>query len=292
LAVASVLVVFTPTTAQKRGRGMVQFKSWRSYHRFEHHVKSQNRYIRDAETEEFLDAILVTGETRKTPLPKKRYLWRAQLGHDWEPVYQPDPDPSSNEREYITDIECPHPPERMKPCQGTASEGRANPKGIPYLYLSKSKDTAMSEVRPWVGSFISVGQFETLRDLVLVNCSSEPRKLMFYFEEPAPFEREQAVWSDINHAFSKPVNPSDLIADYVPTQIIAELFKNNGFDGLVYNSSLGEDLNVVVFDLDSVRLICCYLYEAKTVKFQFNQSGSPYSIRMPVGFVRRQEGSC
>jgi hypothetical protein len=164
----------------------------------------------------------------------------------------------------------------MKPCQGTASEGRANPKGIPYLYLSEGKNTAMAEVRPWVGSLISVGQFETLRDLVLINCSSEHPKVMFYIEEPDPLKREQAVWYDINRAFSRPVNPSDSLADYAPTQIIAELFKNNGFDGIVYNSSLGEDLNVVLFDLDSVRGICRYLYETKTVKFKFDPSKSPY----------------
>jgi hypothetical protein len=255
---------------------MVQFKSWLSYRRFEHHVKNQNRYIRDAETEEFLDAVLVTGKTRKAPLPQKSYLWRAQLGHDLYPWYQPDTDSSSNEEEYITDIECPHPPKRMKPCQGTASEGRANPKGIPYLYLSKGKDTAMSEVRPWVGSLISVSQFETLRDLLLLNCSEPLKHKIPLLKEPAPLEREQAVWCAINGAFSKPVNLSDRIADYFPTQIIAELFKNNGFDGIAYNSSLGEDLNVVLFDLDSVREICCYLYEAKKVKFKFDRSGSPH----------------
>ncbi len=255
---------------------MAQFKSWLSYRRFEHHVKSQNRYIRDAETEEFLDAILVTGKARKEPLPKKRYLWRAQLGHDLGPLYQQDLESPSNYKEYVADIECPHPPERMKPCLGRASEGRANPKGIPYIYLSRGKDTAMSEVRPWVGSLISVGQFKTLRDLVLVNCSSDQQKIIHHFAEPTPLEREHAVWYHISSAFSKPVNPSDHIADYIPTQIIAELFKNNGFDGIMYNSSLGEDLNVVLFDLDSVELINCYLYKTKTVKFEFVQSGNPY----------------
>ena len=45
----------------------------------------------------------------------------------------------------------------MKPLERIALEGRTNPKGIPYLYLSSKKETAMSEVRPWIGGYISLG---------------------------------------------------------------------------------------------------------------------------------------
>src|SRR3546814_9987253 len=51
-------------------------------------------------------------------------------------------------------------PERMRPLADRATEGRANPKGIPMLYLCSSKDAAMSEVRPWLGSMVSLGHFE------------------------------------------------------------------------------------------------------------------------------------
>lgn len=40
----------------------------------------------------------------------------------------------------------------MKPLSNSASEGRANPKGIPYLYVATDKETAMSEVRPSLGA--------------------------------------------------------------------------------------------------------------------------------------------
>ena len=48
----------------------------------------------------------------------------------------------------------------MKPLGGRATDGRANPRGIPCLYLATTKETAMSEVRPWIGSYVSAGQFE------------------------------------------------------------------------------------------------------------------------------------
>lgn len=53
----------------------------------------------------------------------------------------------------------------MKPLRDKASEGRANPKGIPYLYLATTKEAPMSEVRPWIGSDISVGQFKLISQL-------------------------------------------------------------------------------------------------------------------------------
>ncbi|MFZ0569740.1 MAG: RES domain-containing protein [Rhodomicrobium sp.] len=44
----------------------------------------------------------------------------------------------------------------MKPIPNWLSEGRANPRGIPYLYLASTRDTALAEVRPWIGSHITV----------------------------------------------------------------------------------------------------------------------------------------
>ena len=123
------------------------------------------------------------------------------------------------------------PMERMKPLKDRAVEGRANPKGIPYLYLATNRETALAEVRPWIGSLISVGAFEILRELRIVNCSSDDHNII-YREEPPPEEREKAVWVSIDRAFSRPVDPSDDVAAYVPTQILAELFKAEGYDGI------------------------------------------------------------
>jgi len=170
----------------------------------------------------------------------------------------------------------------MKPLSNKASEGRVNPKGIPYLYLATDKETAMAEIRPWLGSEISVGQFKILQDLVVVDCSiHEGHKggFTFYLKEPNPEKRERAVWSDIDDAFSTPVNPSDHSADYVPTQIIAELFKNNGADGILYRSSLGRGFNVVLFDVSLADIVNCFLYEATNISFEFKEIANPYFVR-------------
>jgi hypothetical protein len=250
---------------------MPEFKSWRSFWKFEQATKNQTRYVHAPEVEAFLDTVLQTTEKRIEVIAQEQILWRAQLGCDWEPIYE--------KGEYIDDNPTPQPPERMKPLSGRASEGRANPKGIPYLYLATNRDTALAEVRPWIGSFISVGQFKTLRELRLVNCTTHQRGFRFYLKEPSAEEREESVWADIDRAFARPVSPSDDIADYVPTQIVAELFKANNFDGVAYRSSLGDGHNVALFDLDMAELVSCFLFQVKSIRFEFQESANPYIVR-------------
>lgn len=167
----------------------------------------------------------------------------------------------------------------MKPLKAEAKEGRANPKGIPYLYTSNRKEIAIAEVRPWLGALLSVGQFKITRDLLIINCSMNENKHIFYLEEPDPQEREKAVWSDIDRAFSRPVSMNDSSADYVPTQILAELFKAEGFDGIAYRSAFGEGFNIAIFDIDVAELINCFLFEVKDIKLNFKEAASPYFVK-------------
>lgn len=252
---------------------MADFRSWRSYWDFERRVRHESRYIRTPDDQEFLAAVLATSRDRKVQMPAGKLFWRSQLGHDWRPEHQ--------DGQYMGDVPCPYPPERMKPLDGKAKEGRANPKGIPYLYLATTRDTALSEVRPWIGSSISVAQFKTTKQLTIVDCSRlHAEGFVFHFEEPLPAEREKAVWAHIDRAFSEPVNPTDDAADYAPTQVIAELFKSDGADGIAYKSAFGQDgFNLVLFDITVAELLNCGLFEAKSLKFEFRETDNPYFVR-------------
>ena len=72
---------------------------------------------------------------------------------------------------------------------------------------------------------------------------------------------------------------NDKSSDYVPTQIIAEFFRNEGFDGVVYKSVLSNGYNIALFDIDVANIVNCFLYEVEKVKFNFNQSAKPYFLR-------------
>ena len=79
----------------------------------------------------------------------------------------------------------------------------------------------MAEVRPWIGSYVSIAQFSVMREVRVVNCTTDDHRSMIYASEPEPEERERAVWRDIDRAFSQPVSSADDTADYSPTQVIA-----------------------------------------------------------------------
>ena len=242
---------------------MITFKSWRSYRDFERAVKRKTRYLFDSDIKDFLGTVLETAKSRIEKLNAGAIYWRSQLGHDWEPS---------------DDGPAPYHTERMKPLKESATEGRANPKGIPYLYLSTDKNTAMAEVRPWIGSYISLAEFKLLKDVNIINCSTHKKWPVFYSEEPGPNKRKLAVWQDIDEAFSRPVTTNENSVDYVPTQIIAELYKNNGFDGIAYRSSLGKGHNIALFNLGAADLCNCTLFCVKEISFNFSQASNTYFI--------------
>lgn len=249
----------------------MSFKSWRSYLNFKYAVDTKQRYILDEESKDFLNSIIDTCGDRERSLKKGSIVWRAQNGHSWRPLYQHVPE--TNEDIHVDDLPTPFPKGRMKPLVDSAAEGRANSKGIPCLYVATDKETAMSEVRPWLGAILSVAQLRLTRDLKVLDFSVEQGKnnLLLYFEEPTSEKIIQAVWSDIDNAFSKPTKASDLKSEYAPTQIISEFIKSKRYDGIAYKSALAEGHNICLFDLESADVVDCSIYEPIKISFDFKR---------------------
>jgi len=239
------------------------FDSWLSYWSFAAAVKTKQRYIHENDTQNFLDTVLSTLPSRIKTIEEGTPLWRAQKG------YKKD---TQND-----DIPMPFLAERMKPLKDKAKEGRANPKGIPYLYLATNQKTAISEVRPWVGSLISLANFMVSNRLEIIDCTSDEAYLPIYLrnDEPNDITKEMHVWSDINKAFSDPVDQTDDIADYVPTQILSELFKTNGYDGIEYSSRLADGNNIVLFDLNNATPVHCQLHKVVSLNVEHEEDANP-----------------
>ncbi|MDK9784823.1 RES family NAD+ phosphorylase [Vibrio sp. B172a] len=248
----------------------MSFKSWRSYMNFSYAVKNKLRYVLDQESKDFLKEIENTCASRVEIIEPNSQMWRAQLGHDEEAYFQHDI--------HIDDFPVPYSASRMKPLSNSASEGRANPKGIPCLYVASTKETAMSEIRPWLGSIISVAKFTNARELRVIDCSKYHGDLSpIYLTEPDDNKKQQAVWLHIDKAFSEPVSNSDVKSDYAPTQIIAELIKSLGYDGVAFKSSLSDGLNIALFDLESAQFQSCSLCQTKEIEFSFNGVSTPFN---------------
>ena len=142
---------------------MTTFPSWRSYEKFRWAVSRQLRYVRSPGIDQFLEAVLATSHARQAGLEEGTILWRSQLGHDWR---------EEGEGDAAFEVPCAYPPSRMTPFPGSSlRRPRETREGFPCLYLADRKITAIAEVRPWMGAYVSVAQFKVLRPLRIIDCA-------------------------------------------------------------------------------------------------------------------------
>lgn len=152
----------------------------------------------------------------------------------------------------------PYSPENMmSPAANTVKGGRANPLGIPYLYLCDNPETVLYEVRAAFLDELSVGVFHLkdehssikIVDFTEVTPLFQPTKVNETIKAHLLRER-------ISIDLSKPMRRYDSEVEYIPTQFICEFIKIfTGAFGIRFTSSLHpKGKNVVIFDQD---LISC-----------------------------------
>lgn len=251
------------------------WRGWDSYHKFAQSVKSDLRYVRSKPSNDFLDEVLASCARRKLVIRKDSIFWRARLGCDSVEVEQTDGEVTA-----VYEQDRPYGAQGMKPIPNWQSEGRANPRGIPCLYVATTRDTALAEIRPWIGAFSSVAQLKVVRDLNVIDCSKHHEKNAFIkvFGDKT-LSREDGIWIAIDRAFATPVGKDVESREYVATQILAELFKSASFDGIVYKSLLSEDgYNVALFNLNDADVINCALFTAKSIMFEFDDQHMQYFV--------------
>jgi hypothetical protein len=138
------------------------------------------------------------------------------------------------------------------PPKRTASHGRANPAGIPYLYLGSTLATAISEIRPQTGEIACVADFRTPNNLRLIDLRN-PRKMVspFLLEDAADIGRMRSdlpFLERLGDELTRPVLPQAAAIDYTPSQYLCEFIKKCGYEGVIYRSSVGEGMNLALFN--------------------------------------------
>jgi hypothetical protein len=141
-----------------------------------------------------------------------------------------------------------------------SSHGRANPPGIPYLYLGSDPVSAISEVRPHTGEMACVAEFRLAEGLRLIDLR-DPRTRLSPFsygdeDKIGALREDLALLARLGDELTRPVLPSGAAIDYVPSQYLCELIKNAsyegapraGYDGVLYSSSIGGGINLALFD--------------------------------------------
>jgi hypothetical protein len=91
--------------------------------------------------------------------------------------------------------------------------------------------------------------------------------------DPDPAEISSIVWSRLNSAFSRPIGPNDSAESYRPTQVLAATFKEQGFDGLAYTSSLDAGLNIMLYDLSDAYVEKRQLVRVESVRWEIAKVG-------------------
>ncbi|RPF70967.1 RES family NAD+ phosphorylase [Aurantiacibacter spongiae] len=249
------------------------FGSHEAYRDFDRSVRQTYRFARTQEQTDFLDEVSRTSCNRVRRLQEGLHLYRAQLGFRWR-------------KEEIApgvfdEFPSAYAEDRMFPDAAWVGDGRVNARGIACLYLSTKEVTAALEVRPLIGSHVSIGVFRIKRDLQIVDCSEKLIQPFARLTQNAWSDEdiERQVWTDINNAFSAPVERSDAGLTYVPTQVIAETLRLKGYDGVAYKSGYGEDgFNVALFDTTAAELKMCGLHTVAKMTVELSMADNPYYV--------------
>jgi hypothetical protein len=156
-----------------------------------------------------------------------------------------------------------------KPPLITATAGRANPQGIPYLYLSADKETTVYETRATYLDYVTIGTFRLIEDIKIVKLRT--------VEIQSPFEEEilekllyQPFLKGLEYELSKPLRRFDSELDYLPTQYLCEFIKHLGFDGVEYGSAMKKGgINLAIFNDSKLECFDKEIIEVKDIKISF-----------------------
>jgi hypothetical protein len=168
---------------------------------------------------------------------------------------------TDNQKEFkAEDMGCPE--------KNIVPAGRANPQGIPYLYLSKSYETIFYEVRATYLDEISVGTFRIKEDsnIILVDFT-EKASAFSKIDEIVEFTKSMLLKRYISADLSKPIRRYDSEIEYIPTQFICEYIRYiSDSDGIIFNSSLHSGgKNIVLYEQDKLECIDVKMYRVHNV---------------------------
>lgn len=138
------------------------------------------------------------------------------------------------------------PPKRL------AAHGRANPPGIPYLYSGSQADTAIAETRPHTGEIACVADYTIQQKISVVDlCAPRHRISPLALSDASAIGQLRAdipLLERLGEELTRPVLPSGVAIDYIPSQYLCEFIKKCGFAGVVYRSSVSAGRNLALFD--------------------------------------------
>lgn len=158
--------------------------------------------------------------------------------------------------------------EMFCPKKEVATAGRANPAGIPFLYLSDNPDTVLYEIRASYLDEVSIGTFSVRNSLIspVIISDFTQSETIFHPSKVAQKIKITLLKQKISVDLSKPMRRYDSELEYIPTQFICEFIKiYTGVQGIKFKSSLhASGNNIVIFDQSSME--CVSVKQVKVTK--------------------------
>lgn len=111
-----------------------------------------------------------------------------------------------------------------------SKSGRANPKGIPYLYLANNIKTVLHELRVTKMNYATIAEFMLINNGIIIDLTK------IDLISPFIFESEEMITlhivnrnnlTKIHNEIIKPASKEESYLDYLPTQYIFDFIKKN-----------------------------------------------------------------
>lgn len=136
------------------------------------------------------------------------------------------------------------------PSLNVSSNGRCNIAGVSYLYLAEDIQTACHEVKPNPGDIASVATYRLNHSLRLLDVSfaQKEEELSVIFQDACI---DYITIELIKRSFMVPVRNDE---EYAASQVLSDMVRREGFDGIVYISNFTRKKNYILFN-DSPRYI-------------------------------------
>jgi RES domain-containing protein len=132
----------------------------------------------------------------------------------------------------------------LAPRPPLASAGRLNRAGVSYLYVATDAATAVAEVRPHPGHVVSTGTVQLTHVSRVADFSRV--RLAEFSSSDAQLEDFEFL-STIERDFATPVVPEER-SNYLLGQLVADVLRELGFDGVAYRSSVSTGINFCFFE--------------------------------------------
>lgn len=164
--------------------------------------------------------------------------------------------------------------------RGDCPAGRANPEGIPYLYLSEEPETTFYETRVNIHDVVSVGEFkvadgnrvyvENLTDIDLNDIED------LLNADVVTLAKRKLLIQALSRDMSKPMRRFDSPIEYVPTQFICEYVQlTQKVSGIRFSSSVyNKGTNLVIFNPSLMKCVRVKDYSIKSLDIKETNENS------------------